>query len=268
MKVIDFHTHIFPDELAPRAISVLLANSKESRNYTNGTYKELQKSMQTNGISTSVLLPVATKPSQVTTINRSCLDLKGNGTVPFGSLHPETKNIEEEISFLLKAGIPGVKFHPEYQDFYVDDPSYFGIYEQISAAGLIAVFHTGKDPGPFTCDHCLPDALARVHRNFPRLRIVAAHMGGWRVWDDVRKYLCGLPIYFDTSAVCHLLPPDDFVKLARKHGIERVLFGSDSPWFDQGESRRWIEELALTDSEKEMILSKNTQRLLTGEIED
>ena len=263
MAIIDFHTHVFPDDLAPRAISVLLANSRETHNYTDGTLGALRESMQINGIGTSVLLPVATKPSQVQGINRSCTDLKSNGIIPFGSLHPKTVNIEEEIAFLLENKIPGVKFHPEYQDFYVDDPSMFNIYEQLSEAGLIVVFHTGKDPGPFTCDHALPEALRNVLRNFPKMRMVAAHMGGWKVWDEVRKYLIGLPVYFDTSAVCDLLSPRDFFIIARKHGIERILFGTDSPWFDQGYARSWIEKLDFTDREKEMIFEKNALSLLT-----
>ena len=214
------------------------------------------------GITRSVVLPVATKPSQVPVINRGCELLKSSSIIPFGALHPQTPNIEEEIAFLIEHGIQGIKFHPEYQDFYIDSPVFFPVYEQLQAAGLIVIFHAGKDPGPFSCDHALPTALHTVLRNFPAMRIVAAHMGGWKLWQEVEERLCGKPIYFDTSAVSEYLAPNDFIRMIRKHGVERILFGTDSPWFDQGATRKWIGEMDISDSEKELIFYKNGEDLL------
>lgn len=263
MKVLDFHSHIFPDELAKRAISTLMSCSPESKNHTDGTMSGLLESMHKNGINKSVLLPVATKPSQVPVINQNCLNLKSNEHIPFGALHPDTDNIEQEISFLKSNHIAGIKFHPEYQNFYIEDKSLFPIYEQLSSANLIVVFHAGKDPGPFTCDHALPSSLKIIHKNFPDLKIVAAHLGGWKLWDEVENNICGLPIYLDTSAISEYIQMDQFLRIVRKHGIEHILFGTDSPWFDQGTVKQWIENSKLTDNEKELILWENGFRLLT-----
>ncbi|MDR2578751.1 MAG: amidohydrolase family protein [Chitinispirillales bacterium] len=265
MKIIDFHTHFFPPDLAPRAILRLIENAAPTvtmKNYTDGTANGLTESMRTAGIDMSVTLAVATKPTQVRTISKGCADSKFPGMIQFGSLHPELDDFEAEINFMVDNGIRGIKMHPEYQYFYIDDPKYFPMYEKLASSGLIVVLHSGKDPGPFTNDHALPPAIRKVHENFPRLKMVAAHMGGWMVWDDVMDVLAGINIFLDTSAIYRLLPPEKFVKLCRKHGCDKILFGSDSPWYDQKESVEWIRRSGLTDKEIEVIFYKNACGLL------
>jgi hypothetical protein len=262
MKIIDFHTHIFPDAIAQRAIAVLTENAHGVAPHTNGTLSGLRTSMRANGVTQSVLLPIATKVSQVSTINASCAGLLSADCIPFGTLHPDTTNVEEELAKLTSLNVKGIKLHPEYQAFYIDNPRFFPMYEALSAEGFIVVFHAGKDPGPFTCDHALPPAFAIVHRNFPKLKMVAAHMGGWMVWNDVEKHILDLPIFFDTAALREFLPAADFMRMVRKHGVERVLFGTDSPWYDQGEDLKWLDSMKLTSDEKEMILYKNAEQLL------
>jgi predicted TIM-barrel fold metal-dependent hydrolase len=262
MTIIDFHTHIFPDAIASRALAALLENAPGMKPRTDGTLDGLQKSMHRNGIDTSILLPVATKPSQVETINANCLSLQSPSIIPFGSLHQDYQEFELEIGKLKKSGIKGIKLHPEYQNFYVDDKKMFPIYEALQASGLIVVFHAGKDPGPFSNDHALPTAFKNIARQFPTLKIVAAHMGGWMAWDEVEQSLGAQNIYFDTSAVYGHLSPSGFMRLVSALGIDVILFGSDSPWFDQGKSRAWIEQLPLTDGDKEKIFFKNALMLL------
>jgi predicted TIM-barrel fold metal-dependent hydrolase len=262
MKIIDFHTHIFPDSLAERALNALKAHSPEAKSYTDGTLAGLRKSMKQAGVSRAVLLPIATKPSQVATINKTCKDLMAPDAIPFGTLHPGSYTFLDDIAMLASSGVKGIKFHPEYQDFYIDEPRYFPIYDALQSSGLIVVFHAGKDPGPFTCDHSLPPAFKEIYSNFPRLKIVAAHMGGWRVWNDVEKHMLDLPIFFDASAIREWMDPKEFVRLARRHGTDRILFGSDSPWFDQDADIRWIDASDLSSEEKEKIFHKNAEALL------
>lgn len=263
MDIIDFHTHVFPDDIAPRAIEKVRSNSSAPKNHTNGTVSGLLDSMKKNSIIRSVLLSIATKPSQVHTINETCSSLKSDHLVPFGTLHPMMDNIEDEIRFLKDNNIKGIKLHPEYQDFFINDPKHLPMYEQLSAENIMILFHAGKDPGPFTCDHALPPAIKKISKIFPDLTIIAAHLGGWNVWNDVEEHLCGLPIYFDTSALYEIIDPQQFIRIVRKHGTEKILFGTDSPWFDQGKTVQWLLELPLTDSEKENILSLNALNLLT-----
>jgi len=265
MKIIDFHTHFFPQDLAPRAIKLLIDNAAPTiamKNFTDGTVNGLLESMKKGGIDTSVTLGVATKPSQVPTINKGCAETSYPGIIQFGAMHPDTENFEAEIDFLVDNGIKGIKFHPEYQYSYVDNKKIYPMYEKLASSGLIALFHSGKDPGPFTNDHALPPAIKKVHKEFPTLKMVAAHMGGWMVWDEAEEVLAGIDIYLDTSAIYRLLPPENFVRMCRKHGVEKILFGSDSPWYDQGESVEWIKRCGLNDAEIEAIFEGNATRLL------
>jgi len=264
VHTIDFHTHCFPDDLAGRAVKKILSTSPGTKCWTDGTLAGLRRSMGAAGIMRAVLLPVATKPSQVTTINRSAPLLAAPDIVPFGSLHPRTANIGEEVAFLKKNGIRGIKLHPEFQNFYADDPAVFPLYEAVSAAGLMVVFHAGLDPGPFSNDHSLPHRLLAVHKRFPGLAMVASHMGGYRVWDQVEELLAGLPIYFETSTAPQNLPRERFVRMCRNHGTGRILFGTDSPWFDQAFDRRWVQESGLDDRELEMVFFKNAETALAA----
>jgi predicted TIM-barrel fold metal-dependent hydrolase len=262
MKIIDFHAHCFPDDLAGRAVERVLTTSPGARCWTDGTMAGLRTSMKESGVTKAVVLPVATKPSQVRTINRQAPLLRAPDIIPFGALHPAAEDSGAEISFMKSNDIRGIKLHPEFQDFNMDDPAVFPLYEACASAGLIVVFHTGTDPGPFTNDHSLPHMLAAVHRAFPRLRIVAGHMGGHQVWDEVGKHLVGLPLYFETSTAPTNFSPENFVRLCRRHGMERVLFGTDTPWYGQRFDREWIERCGLTDSEKELVFHRNAEKLL------
>ena len=264
METIDFHAHCFPDDLAQRAIERVVSTSPGAKCWTDGTLAGLRASMRESRVTKSVVLPVATRASQVTTINRKAPLLRAQDIIPFGALHPATHDFDKEISFLKADRIPGIKLHPEFQNFNMDDPAMFPMYEALAAAGMIVVFHTGIDPGPFTNDHSLPCMLKKVHRSFPRLRIVGAHMGGHQVWDEVEEHLAGLPIYFETSTAPSNFPPERFVRLCRRHGIERILFGTDTPWYDQKYDREWIDACGLTDTEKEMVLHRNAEQLLSS----
>ena len=263
MKIIDFHTHFFPDELAPKAIDHIVSTSPGAKNFTDGTLEGLKRSMKKSGINLSVTLPVATRASHVQSINKQCVAAKEHDfLVPFGALHPELEDAHQHIEYLVQNGIRGIKLHPEYQYFHIDDRSLYPMYEQLSGADLVVVFHTGKDPGPFTCDHALPEAVKRVHTDFPKLKMVAAHMGGWKVWDRVEEVLCTENIWFDTSALIDYMDKETFLRICKKHGTERIVFGSDTPWYDQSQTVQWIKSSGLSDKELEMIFHKNSTRLL------
>jgi len=263
MRIIDFHTHTFPDELAAKALEKLVRFAPQEKACIDGTVGGLIASMDRAGIDRAVTLPIATKPSQVEPINTAAIALLANRRViPFGTLHPAYERMEQEIGRLRESGVRGIKLHPEYQDFYIDDRTYFPMYDMLRSAGLIVLFHAGKDPGPFTSDHALPAAIRTVHDNFPSLRIVAAHMGGWRVWPQVEEALAGVPLYIDTAAVCRDMAPADFVRIARAHGVHRVLFATDSPWFDQKATVEWVDGLPLTPAEKRRIFHANAAHLL------
>lgn len=260
--VIDFHAHCWPDDLAQRALTALHEHMPEAHSHTDGTCAGLLREMDRAGVDLAVTLPVATKASQVEAINAAAAAQPHNRTIAFGAMHPDMGSPSDTAGMLAGAGVPGVKLHPEYQDFYVDDPRMDELYTALQTHGLIAVFHAGWDPGPFTRDHATPRALRRVHERFPRMPMVLAHMGGFMMWDEVREEIAGLPVWLDTSAAPEHLPPDDFVALVECHGADRVLFASDMPWFDCTASRRWVEDCLGQGAELDGIMGGNAAQLL------
>jgi predicted TIM-barrel fold metal-dependent hydrolase len=262
--IIDIHTHCFPDELALKAIP-LLSEKAGIKSFSDGTVKQLKKSMAVAGIDISVLQPIATKPEQTKGINRWAVSVQDKNIITFGTIHPDFADWKDEIRWLTEAGIRGVKFHPEYQDFFVDDPKMFPIYEELAKAGLIILFHAGVDLGYTAPYHCTPCRLEKILDSFPNATIIAAHMGGYRYWDDVEKYLIGKNVYFDTSYALEELGNERAEQLIKAHGVQKVLFGTDSPWRDQTKEISFIRSLNLRSAEINEILGKNASRILRKE---
>lgn len=262
-SIIDIHTHIFPDELAPRAMAVLSDNCK-SLPLLDGTCAGLLASMDKAGVDKSAIMPIATKPSHVRSINKWAADIsrKHNKLISFGTLHPAQDDWRDEIGQLVADGIPGVKLHPDYQNFFVDDSDLVPIYKALADAGLILLFHAGVDIGLPPPVHCTPGRLARVLDSVPELKIIAAHMGGYDRWDDVKKYLAGRDLYFDTSYSLTDLGADKMAELIKAHGVDKVLFGTDSPWTGQAAEIAGIRALPLANDEINAILGGNAARLL------
>ena len=263
MDIIDIHTHIFPDMLAEGAIK-FLEEEADTKAFHDGTEAGLRKSMQEAGIAKSVQQPVATKPSQVKSINDWAAPLASasGDIVSFGGMHPEYKDIAGEMRRMKELGFKGFKLHPEYQKFYPDDPAVFPMYEAAMDNDMIVFFHTGEDIGIKPPYFSTPDHMLRLQSTFPYLKLVFAHMGGWMLWDDVERLIVGREVFLETSYTMGLIPDDRFVNMVRDHGVEWVLFGTDSPWRSQKDDLDHLISLPFTDHEKEQLLNRNAVRLL------
>lgn len=259
--VIDFHVHCFADELADRAVSVLAEKSGLSPR-SDGTVKGIRASMKKAGICKSVLLSIATKPQQTQKITQWALSVQDEDIIAFGSIHPECPDWKNELERLERSGIKGIKFHPEYQDFYVDDPKLFPIYEKAAELGLIIMFHAGVDLGYQPPYHCTPDRMKKVVKAFPGAKIVAAHMGGYDSWDEVERHLAGEPLYLDTSFSLYKMSREQFMRIAGVHGFDRLLFATDSPWKDQSEEIAQLRDMNLPDDALQAISGGNAAKLL------
>ncbi len=267
--VIDFHTHCFPDKVAAKAKQVLTYNCV-SRGHniipcTDMTADSLVEHMDMWGVDLSLVMPIATKPAQTEHLNAFAASLPertGGRLISFGSVHPETDDYKRDIDMIVSLGLKGLKFHPEYQGFTVDEPRMLRIYSYALDKGLIILFHAGADLG---CDkpyHSDPKRFAKVLDEMRGGVIVAAHLGSHAMWDEVEEYLVGRDIYFDTSMGQEFYPRDQFERIVNDHGAERILFASDSPWSKAGEEIERIKNTALTESEKRLIFSENAKRLL------
>jgi len=261
--VIDFHTHIFPDDLAPRALEKLRYTLHgEYIPVSDGTAAGLIEKMDDGKIDVSVVQPVITKQSQVQSVNEWAAGLSSNRLVCFGGICPHTSDYKDDIDFIVSLGLKGLKFHAEYQDFVVDDLHMLKIYDYALSRGLILLHHAGFDPGfppPFKSS---PRQFLNIARAMRGGIIVAAHLGGHDQWDDVENYLAGSEIYLDTSMGFEFFPHDRFMSIAEKHGTDKILFASDAPWSNAKTEIEAMNSLQLSQEAKKAILGGNAKRIL------
>jgi predicted TIM-barrel fold metal-dependent hydrolase len=261
--VIDFHAHVFEEGQAGRVLADM-GERASLPSFTDGTLAGLRRSMDDAGVDLSVISRITTRPSQVGPVNAWLEDLQGPRTLPLCTMHPDVTGIAEQVAGLRARGFPGFKMHPDYQGFFVDDERMFPFYEAVAASGMWILFHAGLDRGlPGHPVHATPARLLRVHRAFPRLRIIAAHLGGEDNYEETEKRLLGRDIYLDTSFVLRKIPVRTLERFLRKHPTERVLFGSDTPWSDQKLDLDFLRGLPfLSGGDVDRITGRNAAELL------
>lgn len=258
--IIDFHTHAFPDFLAKKALDKLSENSALFPE-SDGTVNGLLASMEKSGVDISVVLGIATNAKQQKSVNDFALSVASEKIIPFGSVYPFAPDAEEELERIKAMGLKGVKLHPEFQGFYADDEKMKPLYKKISSLGLITVFHAGADYGYPPPYHAMPSNIIGALKWFES-PVVAAHLGGLGCGGEVYEKLCGLPIYFDMSFSYGTTSKPLAEKIVEKHGADKILFGSDSPWHEAKKEKAFLEFLDISKEEKELIRYKNAARLL------
>ena len=266
MRIVDVHTHAFADEVASRATPALAAHGGVTPSY-DGTVAGLVASMDRAGIAVSVVQPVATKPSQVRTINDWAAALNRDDApsagrvVAFGAMHPDFDDPAAEIARMAAMGLPGIKMHPDYQEYVPTEPRLEPIYAAAREQGMWMLLHAGGDIVPQTA-YGTPESYARVLDEWPGLKLVLAHMGGWRYWEAAAEHLIGRDVYLDTAYTPGHLPDEEFVSLVRDHGADKVLFGSDGPWADQAAEVAKLRAVGLDETELTQVLGGNALRVL------
>lgn len=260
MKIIDIHAHIYPDDLAAKAS----ASVKEFYDgigdpNMDGTEGLLMRRAQEAGVDRIVTLPVALRPDRVRSINeyiyqRSRDNLK---LIPFGAVHAEMEGLTEEVERLIDLGFQGIKIHPDSQRFAIDDPRLFPMYEAIKGR-VPVMFHMGD----LRYDYSHPERLRRVLGLFPEIDVIAAHLGGYSMYETALEFLRDKTCVLDISSSARFLEPGLPEKYINLYGAERIAFGSDYPMFDPVEEVANFLRLKLTDGQKEQIAHKTAERVL------
>ena len=279
--IIDVHTHTFPDALAATTIPMLEQKS-HTRSWSDGTAKGLMDSMKTAGVDCSVVLPVATAPRQVVHINDRAAQVNERfaetGICSLGSMHPDFPDYRQELARLAEMGFRGIKLHPVYQGVAFDDIRTLRVLERAAELGLVVLSHGGLDVGFPGVEQVSPAMVRRALDQVGDVPLIMAHMGGWRNWDQVEQLLADTKVCLDTSYALGqvdalddgfygpedlpMMGEEQFVRMVRTFGYQRILFGTDSPWKGQKESVAQIRALPLSEEEKTAILGGNAQRVL------
>lgn len=262
-KVIDFHTHAFPDKIAGKTIEMLSAKGGIPA-HTDGSADGLRGVLSEAGISLGVVLPVVTKPEQFESITRFAVQINevGNGLLSLGGIHPDTPDYKKELKTLADLGFLGVKLHPDYQGVFFDDIRYMRIIEYATELGLIVVTHAGIDIGIPEPVRCTPERAKRVLREVKPEKLVLAHCGGWGLWEEVIENLAGESVYMDTAYSMGHISEELFVKLCRTHGTDKMLFATDCPWGNPNRDLETFFTMPLTAEEQEQILHRNAEQML------
>ncbi|NLB28948.1 MAG: amidohydrolase family protein [Clostridiales bacterium] len=261
--IIDFHTHAFPDELAKRALAKLLTLSDSLfLPVTDATVGGLIAHMDKCGIDKSVLQPIVTKEKQLVPLNDWAVSMQSARIVSFGGIYPHSPDFKAAVDYVAGLGIKGLKLHPEYQHFVIDDPRMLPVYDYALSRGLILLFHVGFDPSfkpPFKSS---AEQVSNVLDAMRGGTIVIAHMGGHKDWESSERHLCGRDVYFDTSMGFTYFSKAVFLRFVKNHGADRLLFGTDSPWSEPGAEIAALRAMPMTDGQKEQIFYGNASSLL------
>ena len=263
MKAIDFHTHVFPDKIASDTVS-LLESRANIKAINDGTLSGLKREMKNGGADVSVILPVMTRTGQFDSVTRFAVKINESeeGLVSFGAVFPGDPDCTSRLAVLKKYGIKGIKIHPDYQNVNFDDISMMRLVDEASALGFIISVHAGVDiglPGPV---HCTPEMALHVIREVHPEKLVLAHTGGWKCWDEVEEKLAGRDVYFDISFTDGYIENDRFRRIIINHGTDRILYATDSPWSGQKETMAAVKKLDLGEESEEKIFYRNAETLL------
>ncbi|RJX35436.1 MAG: amidohydrolase [Desulfurivibrio sp.] len=261
MHCVDFHAHAFPDALAATTVPYL-EQKGSVRAALDGTVSSLLASMDAARIARSVVCSIATRPKQFRSILDWSRSIQSERIIPFPSFHPESSKALEEIAEIRRHGFQGIKLHPYYQDFFLDEKRLLPLFARISELGLILVMHTGFDIGFPRELRADPTKIAALMRQLPGLKFIATHLGSWQQWQEVQEELVGTSVYFDIAFSLEYLPREMARKIILSHAPDRVLFGSDSPWAAQQNTIDLLRSLELGPAREAQILGGNAERLL------
>lgn len=259
-RIIDFHTHAFPDDLAKRAMDKLQKGDIPA--YLDGRLSSLLSSMDRAQITTAVVCNIATKPKQFESILRWCKEIASERIVPFPSVHPEDPDFEARVDTIAEEGFKGIKLHPYYQQFVIDEKKVLPLYRRIAKNHLLLVMHTGFDIAFEQVRIADPVKIINLLNEVPDLKLVATHLGAWDDWEEVDKHLIGKEVCMEISFSLEVLDSVTVKYLITRHKPDYILFGTDSPWTDQVEAVKRFHQLDLPEELKSKILFQNAQRLL------
>ncbi|KAB1645122.1 amidohydrolase family protein [Gulosibacter chungangensis] len=258
--IIDAHTHVWPDKIAEKALTANPVPGLEARG--DGTVHGLDTSMEHTGVHLSCCLAIANEGRHVHKVNEFVSGLASESRYPVGTVHVDL-SVEENLESLRRNNIKSVKLHPLFQRYGLDDKRLWDILDAFGE-DISVITHVGAGGDEYTNSLSSPAMIGAIAKQFPKLRLMACHFGGYKLFDDAEEMLAGADIVLETSwpPSLALLRPERVRALIKKHGAERVVFGSDWPMTDPLEEIQAIEMLGLSDDEVKQVLGGTLARVL------
>ena len=264
-KIFDIHTHIYPEKIAEKA-SVNLGHFYNFVVEGDGTYSHLEKQGSVAGVCGFLLLGVATNPTQVCHVNDFIAKTvkasreRGFNTYGFMGMHQDYPDFAAELDRAVAAGLSGIKIHPDIQGVNIDDERLMELY-YLAEGRLPVYFHIGDDRPEY--QYSSPDKLVKILKEFPRLQVVAAHLGGYKAWEDALPLLAHREnVWYDTSSALWAMTTEYANSVVSRLGTEHLMFGTDYPVKTTDEELERLMALELTDAQREDILWNNASKFL------
>ena len=263
MRIIDTHAHIYPDAIALRAAKSI-GDFYEIPMFKSGTVDELIREGNKAGIEKQLVHSVAVTWERAAAINdfiKQSIDAHPNRFIGFGAMHPDHPKMEKELDRVVSLGLRGIKLHPDFQHFHLDDENCIRLFRQMAERKLDLLVHTGDK----RYEYSAPERMARALDKVPNLRAICAHLGGWSVWDQAYKVLAGRDnVWIDTCSSLYALAPEAAAAIIRAYGADRAFFATDYPMWSPVEELERFMALPLTGEEQCMILAENFIAFMGG----
>lgn len=260
-KIINAHCHIYPDKIASKAVDGI-KNFYDLNMSLDGTVNGLIEDGNKVGVNHYLIHSVATTPKQVKSINEFIAESVNTNPdifTGFGTLHPDSEDIQSDFDHLIELGLKGVKIHPDFQQFAMNEERAFKMGEIINDGNVPLMVHCGD----FRYNYSNPEQIKVFLDKFPNLTFIGAHFAGWSIWEEATEKLAGIPnLYVDLSSSLYDLTPKTAVDLIHAYGSDKVLWGTDYPMWDSPSEMEYFNKLDLTEKEKSQILYDNAAKIL------
>ena len=261
MEIINAHAHIYPEKIAKKATDTIGVFYDIKMQMPAGTPERLIEDGARAGITRYVVHSVATTAHQVRSINEF---IKGElekhaEFIGFITLHQDLTEEEvfAEVDWAIKNGFKGIKLHPDFQKFNIDDEDAEKFYRAASGR-LPILFHVGDDRYDFSS----PERLVRMAKKHPNLNFIAAHFGGYRCWDKAEIYKGLSNVYFDTCSSLPFISVEKAREIIDMLGADKFFFATDFPMWDASSELERFNRIPLAENERKMIFSENIKGLL------
>ena len=259
MRIIDIHTHIYPQPVAQKAATAIEDFYELDGAGMNGTVEMLRSRGKEAGISQFVVLPVAVLPDRTRHINDFILQQVKDyeDFIGFGTIHAEQPDVAGEAEYILRNGLRGIKMHPDFQHFTIDDPRLFPAYEAI-AGKIPVIFHMGDA----RYDYSQPARLRHILELFPKLDAIGSHFGGYQMYEEAYELLKDTNCIFDISSSLMFMDEGVAEHYIGLYGAERMAYGTDYPLWDPVQEVERFMRLKLTEAQMEQIAWKTAHSFL------
>lgn len=199
--------------------------------------------------------------------------------VGFGTIDFDAPDLCGQVERIKELGFKGIKMHPPYQEFRIDSPEAFEVYEQAQEEGLFISFHCGMHWHRLRDN--LPVLFDEVAWNFPGLRFSLEHIGGFHFFNEALAVMCNNSrggvqprVFAGWTSISDREGPSQWALTDAQ--LETVIFqtdenssifGLDFPYNSEDYIKADIERINnmnISDRAKRNILGETLERVLGG----